>query len=267
MAVRNIIKIDEDLCNGCGDCVTGCPEGALAIVDGKAKLVQESYCDGLGACIGECPTGALIIEQREADDFDEAAVEAHMAAEKDVPLDPASKGEATECTLQGHAARSGRRKPALHTGCPGAAARVFEPRSKLASDGGEPASGASQLGHWPIQLHLINPAAPAYQCADVLIAADCTAFSYGRFHDDWLAGRALIIACPKLDQPTGYTEKLAALFAEAQPASVTVMRMQVPCCTGLVRLAAQARDRAGSTLPIHEVVVGLDGGIISETKC
>lgn len=232
MAIRNIIQIDEAKCDGCGQCVTGCAEGALAIVDGKAKLVRESLCDGLGACIGECPQGALTIEQREADVFDDAAVEAHPA--HSAPQHPGG-------------------------GCPHAASRSFAPKSAETT----PETGAaapSQLAQWPIQLHLIQPTAPYFQDAEVLIAADCAAFACGDFHSRFLAGKTLIIACPKLDNPEGYIEKLRELFTEAKPRSVTVVRMEVPCCKGLLAMVLKAREQAGGATPVHEVVVGIEDG-------
>lgn len=237
--LRKMIVIDEDLCNGCGECITGCVEGALELVDGKAKLVKESYCDGLGACLGDCPTGALTIEEHEVDPFDEAAALAHAAA--------------VEKSAQAL-------KPAVPCGCPGSAARQFQ----APEAGPSGASVPSQLTHWPIQLHLINPAAAQFQEADVLVAADCTAFALGGFHGELLAGRSLIIACPKLDDPSGYIEKLTTLFADAQPTSVTVPRMQVPCCGGLIHMVLEARKAAGSSLPVREIIVGVEGGILSE---
>ena len=250
MAVRNIIRIDESKCNGCGNCITDCAENALAIIDGKARLIRESYCDGLGACLAACPTGALTIERREADEFDEAAVAAAQAAH----ARPAVHAHA-------HAAACPSSAPMHGGGCPGSMSRRF---------GGTPAPvpvstpGAvpSQLTAWPIQLHLVHPLAPQFQGANLLIAADCTAFALGAFHAELLAGRALAIACPKLDDDEGYVEKLAAIFAECNLASVTVARMEVPCCGGLVRLVLDARDRAESSLPVEEVVVGVEGGII-----
>ena len=237
--LRKMIFIDEDKCDGCGQCITGCVEGALALIDGKAKLVKESYCDGLGACLGECPTGALTIEEREVAPFDEEAALAHVAA-----VDQAAQVA----------------KPAAKSACPGSTARQFEAPAAAPSS----ASAPSQLTHWPIQLHLINPAAPQFQNADVLVAADCTAFALGGFHGELLAGRSLVIACPKLDDLKGYMEKLTALFADAQPTSVTVPRMQVPCCSGLIHMVLEARKAAGSTLPVREIVVGVEGNIVSE---
>ena len=230
MALRDIIRIDESKCNGCGQCVTSCVEGALKLVNGKARLTSDTYCDGLGACLGHCPTGALTIEKREAPAFDEAAALAQA----------------------GHAAA------AQAHACPGQAARFFG--QKAASRPAAPA--ASALTHWPVQLKLISPASPAYRCADVLIAADCVAFALGDFHSRLLAGHSLIIACPKLDDWTGYVEKLAGLFRHAQPRSVTVARMEAPCCGGLVKMVLEARRLAQSDLAVKVLTVGVEGGVV-----
>jgi len=235
MPVRNIIRINEDLCDGCGKCITGCAEGALALVDGKARLVKESFCDGLGACIGECPKGALTIERREADEFDESAVAEAM-----------------------HIAPAARPVPRHFPGCPGAAQREFGQRKASVHAGGDLPSA---LTHWPIQLHLIMPDAPAFRNTDILIAASCTAFACGKFHPELLDGRSLIIACPKLDNLTGYVDKLTSLFVDAQPRSVTVARMVVPCCQGLTLLVKQAREMAMSDVPVEEIVIGLEGEV------
>ncbi len=230
MSIRNIIRVNEELCDGCGKCITGCEEGALAIVNGKARLIKESFCDGLGDCIGECPTGALTIERREADAFDEAAAAAAVAA--------------------------ARARAAAPAACPGAAQRIFAPRAPRAQDG---VAAESALTHWPIQLHLIVPDAPVFRNADVLIAASCSAFACGRFHPELLEGRSLIIACPKLDRLDGYLDKLTALFLDAEPRSVTVARMVVPCCNGLTFMVKQAREMASSDVPVDEVIIGLEG--------
>ena len=225
MATRNIITINEEKCVGCGKCVAACHQGALKLVDGKAKLVSEDYCDGLGICVGGCPTGALKVEAREVEDAAPATPEAPFV-------------------------------------CPGLAQRRF---GRPAEKADASAAADSELTHWPIQLKLINPTSPVYQGADVLIAADCTAFSLGVFHGQLLRGRALIIACPKLDDPTGYVEKLTALFAEAKPRSVTVARMSVPCCGGLTRLVLAARDAAGVDTPVRRIVIGVEGEIAEDT--
>jgi Pyruvate/2-oxoacid:ferredoxin oxidoreductase delta subunit len=257
MTLRPIIRIDEAKCDGCGQCVTGCAEGALKIIDGKARLVSDKYCDGLGACIGECPTGALTIEMREADAYDEAAVLAaggdpkglaQTHPNRPVPLHPA------------HAPHAG--------GCPGSMSRQFQAASTPAPApaGGGAAEAPTRLTHWPIQLHLIHPGAPQYQGADVLLAADCAPFAMAGFHEKMLAGRSLIIACPKLDDKSGYMEKLEHLFARAQVKSLTVARMEVPCCGGLLQMVLQARESAGSDAPVRDVVVGVRGDVLSERE-
>ncbi len=254
MPVRNIIRIDEDKCNGCGECITGCVEGALELVDGKAKLMRDSYCDGLGACLGDCPTGALTIEQRDADDFDEEAALAAVAARN------AKEGVAAPKQPE-HACPT---RPGAPGGCPGSAARQFGGAGDTPVAPGAPRP--SRLTHWPVQLHLISPAAPQYQGADVLVAADCVAFAHADFHEKLLAGRSLIIACPKLDDSSGYVEKLTSLFKDAKPTSVTVPRMQVPCCGGLIHMVLEARKAAGSSLPVREVVVGVEGELLEEKE-
>jgi len=244
---RLVIRIDEERCNGCGNCVTGCAEGALAIVNGKAKLVKESLCDGLGACLGACPTGALSLEYREADPFDETAAPGHV--------------ETSVTGVQGTACPSAGSR---NIPCPGSSAFAFHQQPRHRTDHRDAGNGhaPSALGHWPIQLHLIYSMAPQYQGANLLLAADCTAFALGAFHQQLLRGRALAIACPKLDDPEGYLEKLVTLFQQARPATCTVARMEVPCCAGLTRLAVEARDTARSPLTIEEVIVSVRGEIL-----
>lgn len=232
LAVKQRIHIDPEKCTGCGTCVNTCHMGALALIDGKARLVDEHHCDGLGRCIGECPFGAIRFE--------------------DVPADRPE------------------RRPTAHSashagGCPGKRNLVFS--SSPGESTPSPASAVpSALTAWPIQLHLIRPSAPQFQGRDVLIAASCSAFSTGRFHTDLLPGKALIIACPKLDDQTGYLEKLVALFRDAAPASVTIARMSVPCCQGLTRLVLEARHQANSTVPVKEIIVGVEGEFLGQTE-
>ena len=238
MAVRDIVLIDEALCDGCGQCVSACAEGAIRLIDGKARLVKDEYCDGLGACLGECPQGAITIVKRDASDFDEVAVQAHL----------------------GHAAQ-----PALaHApagGCPGALMRQFAAKPAVAT----PAAGApSALRQWPIQLHLVSPTAPYFQGAELLLAADCAAFSCGDFHARFMAGRAIAIACPKLDDPDGYVHKLAAMITESGITGITVVMMQVPCCRGLQRLVEQAIAVAGVAVPVRHVILSLEGEILQQ---
>ena len=325
MATRTVIEIDEELCDGCGQCANGCHEGALRIIDGKARLVGESLCDGLGACIGECPRGALTTVTRDVEEYDErrviehilpkgmATIAAHLdhlsshgqdtwyaqalavLAEKGIAL-PAGEGAAPEAcgcgssattpraTSPAAGARFGslRQVPAdrptprvvdngMSGGCPGSAARTFGPAAGANAD---PASApatrgssggmASKLDHWPVQLHLANPRAPHFRGADLLIAADCTAFACGAFHQALLAGRKLVIACPKLD--TGkeiYVDKIRALIDDAGVASITLAVMEVPCCGGLKRLLDEAMAGATRSVPVSTVVVGIETGSLT----
>ena len=254
---RKIIKIDEEKCTGCGLCVPGCAEEAIKIINGKAKLVSEVFCDGLGACIGECPEGALSIEEREADAFDEKLVHEVLARRKKEE----SSGQKT--------------KPALQTlnvmpfaaggGCPGSAPAVFE-RKRQAASGKAPTGGQpSELTHWPIQLHLVNPAADFFRGRDVVLAADCVAFALGDFHERFLKGKSLAIACPKLDEGLDeYAEKIRRMVDEAGINTLTVVIMQVPCCRGLMQIAQTALKNAARKVPLKAVIVSIRGDVLSE---
>jgi ferredoxin len=238
---RKIIRIDESKCDGCGLCAKACHEGALAIVNGNAKLVSETYCDGLGACIGECPRDAIIIEERDAPAFDETTV-----AKRQKQLKQAAA------------------KPHAHGGCPGSMAREFAPavvRRSAPVDGEPP---PSQLGHWPVQLRLLSPAAPFLHGANLVLCADCVPFAVSDFHARYLTGRTVAVSCPKLDDLDETIERLTAIFAEAQPSRVTVLRMEVPCCGGLVMAAMKAREAAGSSVPMEVHIIGVRGGIVSQ---
>jgi len=237
MALRNIIKIDEEKCNGCGQCIVDCAEAALQIVDGKAKLVKEIYCDGLGACIGGCPTGALTIVQREAEPFDETETEHHVQK--------ARKKEEEPC------------------GCPGTKTVDFSEKTE-ARHGTEEVR--PELSNWPVQLKLVAPNAPFLKDADLLLAADCTAFSAINFHSRFIKGKKLLIACPKLDDAQLYYEKLTEMFKGNAIKSITVARMEVPCCGGLIYLAKEALKASGKDIPLNEVVIGIKGDILSEGK-
>ena len=240
MAIRKIIRIDEEKCDGCGDCVTACAEGAIQLVNGKAKLVSDSYCDGLGACLGECPQGAITVEEREAAAYDEAAVERHLAGMKADRTQPA---------------------PAGHHGCPGAALQTLQrrqaPNTSMAWNAGS--SAQSQLGQWPVQLMLVPPHAPFLKSADILICADCVPFAVPDFHQRYLAGRAVLVGCPKLDDLQHYFEKLQAIFQTAQPKSITVLRMEVPCCGGIGQAAVQARNLTVRNVPLEIHTIGIRG--------
>jgi len=229
--IRKIVEIDRDLCDGCGLCTTACAEGALAL-DGenKAVLVRELYCDGMGVCLDVCPTGALAIVERESQAYDSGAAHEHV----------------------------------LHTRGAEAADKVHTGEEQSPQAGAmKPAK--SELEQWPVQLHLISPAAPFFQDADLLIAADCTAFTRGSFHSDLLRGRKLVVACPKLDDTSPYLDKLTELFKSARPKSVTVALMTVPCCGGLQNLVERALEKAGVDIPLRTVMIGLDGEIVLQT--
>lgn len=237
---RKIVLIDEAKCNGCGACATKCAEGAITIIDGKAKLVSETYCDGLGACLGECPEGAITIVEREADAFDEHAVEQHL---KELKQQAQPKAEPLPC------------------GCPGSSVREIH---RPAGGQRAPAAGGpreSQLSHWPVQLALVPPHAPFLRGADVVLAAHCAPFAYADFHQDFLSDHSLVIACPKLDDADAHLEKLTNIFSVAEPRSVTIVHMEVPCCSGLVYLAQQALKASGKNIPLREVTIGVRGDI------
>ena len=243
--LRKIVKIDPDKCNGCGDCVPSCAEGAITIINGKAVLAAENLCDGLGACLGECPMDAITVEEREADEFDEAAVEKHLAAQgKPAPV---------------HAPQ-----PAAHHhaggGCPGSRAMSFAPAPESSSP--VPAgSQQSQLAQWPVQLHLVSTTAPYFQGTDLLITADCVPVAYAGYHEDFLKGKAVVMGCPKLDDNNFYQQKLTELFTKSDVKSITVLKMEVPCCGGIGVAAQQALAASGKQIPFRIVTIGIKGDI------
>lgn len=241
MPVRKVIRIDDEKCDGCGLCVPACAEGAIQIIDGKARLVSETYCDGLGACLGECPQDAITIEERDAVDFDAAAVERHLKQAAPDLSEPLSQ--------VGHS-------------CPGSALRTMTPRSTVASE--SMTDQHSMLSHWPVQLMLVPPHAPFLRNADILICADCVPFTVPDFHSRYLAGHALLVGCPKLDDLAYYADKLRAVFATAQPASITVLRMEVPCCGGIAEVALQARQQSCPDVPLHVYTIGIQGELLQE---
>lgn len=258
--VRKIVKIDEEKCDGCGLCIPQCKEGALQIIDGKARLVSEVYCDGLGACLGHCPRGAISIIEEEAEQFDERAVEEHLTAARGDKEQKAAKSEDRETDEPNHLF--------LHEGgCPGARAMAFTPKGK-ATDCPRAASETqpeSVLAQWPVQLTLVPVAAPYLQGADLLIAADCVPFAYAGFHQNLLEGKALLIACPKLDDTAPYIQKLARIFAECDPKSITVAHMEVPCCFGLGRVVREALRISGKQIRVRDVTVSIQGKLCEDT--
>lgn len=241
--IRKIIKIDEDKCTGCGLCVSACAEGALQLVDGKARLVKESYCDGLGACLPKCPVDAIEIEEREADAFDEKEVARHLAAAGAPVHAAAAHGH------QGHA-------------CPGSALRQMKRTQPPLATARQEARAASELGHWPVQLMLVPPGAPFLKGADIVVSADCVPFAYPSFHARYLRGRALLVGCPKLDDIEYYAEKLKDIIREAAPRSLTVVRMQVPCCGGIASAVVAARDEVSPEVPVTIETISIEGNVI-----
>jgi NAD-dependent dihydropyrimidine dehydrogenase PreA subunit len=248
--LRKVVRIDEARCDGCGQCITSCAEGAIALVGGKARLVADASCDGLGACLGDCPQGAITVEEREAAAFDEAAVRVHLGRVELAPRVAATYA------------------PRAHAGCPGSAPRELPRRGlPVVADVPAPAAapaprqGGSTLSHWPVQLTLVPPHAPWLAGADLLVAADCVPFAYATFHADFLAGKKLLVGCPKLDDNRAYAAKLADLLGRNQVRSVTVIRMEVPCCGGLSWAAREGLARSGRQVPLRDVVIGVDGAV------
>ncbi|MCB8999463.1 MAG: 4Fe-4S ferredoxin [Bacteroidales bacterium] len=305
--LREIIKIDEEKCNGCAACIPNCHEGALQIVDGKAVLVSDLMCDGLGACLGHCPEGALSIVKMEAEPYNETVVMKEMVSKgKNVVIAHLSHlkehGETeylkegvrylmenkasldfdpAEVTEKVHNLKSNTlafkpvqtaasASPKPHA-CPGSASREFKlnPEANIQPPS-SPSSHShshshSALSHWPVQLHLINPSASYFQNADLLVAADCSAYAAGNFHADFLSNKKLVIACPKLDRGLDtYIEKLIVLINESKVNTITVLRMEVPCCGGLVHLVKNAVDMAGRKVPVKEIVLGIKGEVLGE---
>jgi ferredoxin len=275
---REIIHIDEDKCTGCGLCVPGCPEGALQIIDGKARLISDRFCDGLGACIGECPEGAITVEKREAEPYDERKVmeniikqgpnviKAHLAHLREHNETDLLKQSVEVLKEKKIVVEESINHPSSHFGgCPGSAHRQFSQSDQKDSESVSSGEISSVLTHWPVQLHLISPMAPVFQKADVLLAADCSAFSFGDFHRKFLKGKALIIACPKLDEGQDiYLAKLKVLMDDAKMNTLTVLTMEVPCCRGLLSLAQKASEETTHRVPIKSIVISIQGKILKE---
>ncbi|MFC1976722.1 ATP-binding protein [Chloroflexota bacterium] len=236
--LRKIVKIDEEKCNGCGVCVPSCAEGALQIIDGKAKLISEIYCDGLGACLGECPQGAITIEERPAEDFDEEAVKLRLEKEKHTEEE-------------------------LPCGCSSAMVSQFERQEVTGVAPGEVPSQPSMLSQWPVQLTLVPPTAPFLQGTDLVLAADCVPFAYAGFHQKFLRDHSLLVACPKLDNFDAHLKKLTDILSHSSVKSLTVVHMEVPCCSGIVHMGKQAIQLSGKDIPLEEVTVGVRGDLKS----
>ncbi|MBW1781748.1 MAG: 4Fe-4S binding protein [Deltaproteobacteria bacterium] len=244
--MRKIIEIDDELCDGCGQCVPSCAEGAIEVVDGKAQLVAEKYCDGLGACMGDCPNGALKIVEREAEDFDEEAVEEYLSSQK--TEEPESVPMAC--------------------GCPSSQIQTFVPASSGDKSVAGDARGRtpSTLAHWPVQINLVPPTAPFLKGADLLVAADCVPVSYPDFHRDFLKGKVVMVGCPKFDDVEGYIQKFTEIFKTAGIRTITAVVMEVPCCSGLPMIVKRALEASGKMIPMEQVVISTRGEVIDRKQ-
>jgi ferredoxin len=281
---RKIIKIDEEKCNGCGLCIPNCQEGALQVIDGKARLISDLFCDGLGACIGHCPEGAIEIEEREAEPYNERKVMeilsgkgrntilAHLEHLRD-HNEQGFLNEAISYIKENNIEMSENEMNKQHDlphGCPGAAARDFridteQVENSVKGKVPEPVSTPSELRQWPVQLHLLNPQASYFKNADVVLAADCAAFAMGNFHARYLKGKSLAIACPKLDtNKESYLQKLSSMMKDSKINTLQVVIMEVPCCGGLVQMATTARENAGLKVPIKVSVISVQGEVMEE---
>lgn len=261
--IRDIVRIDENKCDGCGLCVPACAEGAIKIVDGKARLAADNLCDGLGACLGHCPKDAIIIEKRAAAEFDEAAVAQHLAAEGKAlpPQHGHGHGHGGGCPSAQVKSFSPAAAQGHGGGCPSAALRSFAPKEASSTTTEVAGSRPSELRQWPVQMHLVPPTAPFLKNADLLLTADCVPFAYADFHKDYLQGKALLIGCPKLDDGQAYLQKLTAMLQQNDIKSLTVLHMEVPCCSGLVIIARQALAASGKAIPLTTVRIGIQGEI------
>jgi len=251
MAWRQVIHIDEEQCDGCGECVTGCAEGAIAIINGKARLVSEVYCDGMGACLGQCPRGAITMEEREAEAFEQVKTREHLERRK------AKQVAANSLPLASTSPQ-----------CPGSMARSLARQMTVSEPGDGISAGSrpSELTNWPVQLTLVPPSAPYFRQADLLLVADCVPFACADFHRRFLRGKPVIIGCPKLDQAESYVQKLAEIVRMAEPRSLSVVHMEVPCCSGLGRIAQVALGMAESNAPLTDVTVSIGGEVITSVE-
>lgn len=296
---RTVVNINEALCDGCGQCIPNCHEGALQMIDGKARLISDLFCDGLGACIGHCPQGAISMEEREAQPYDEVEVMKQMIhkgnntiiAHLDHLLDHGELGYFSEgvnylqqenfelkvpstkdklikaLNEQGMEKKTEEQAAPMACGCPGSLAREMnkQPVDTKPEENTDPVEVQSELQNWPVQMHLINPAAGYFKDADLLVAADCTAFSLGGFHSSIMKGKKVVIACPKLDDGKDrYIQKFTSLIDDARVNTITAAIMEVPCCSGLIQLLEMARQQAERNVPIKKIVIGVEGNIITE---
>ena len=278
MTKRKIIKIDEKKCNGCGLCIPNCPEGALQVIDGKARLISDLFCDGLGACIGHCPEGAITTEEREAAPYDEKKVMdnivkqgtnvikahlEHLRGHGDTKhFDEALgvlKNKGIENPLEKEPAHAGHGHDHGHSGCPGSKVMDLGQKGKSKKSTKSISEGISQLSNWPVQIKLVPAFAPYLKDADLLIAADCVPFAYADFHEDLLKGKVLLVGCPKLDDAEFYKGKIADVLKENNIKSVTIAHMEVPCCFGLVDIIKEALASSGKKIPLKEITIGIKG--------
>ncbi|MEE8430051.1 MAG: 4Fe-4S binding protein [Candidatus Desulfatibia sp.] len=257
---RKIVEIDEELCDGCGLCIPSCAEGALEIVDGKARIIEDKLCDGLGACLGECPTDAIKIIEREADEFDEEAVHQHLAEQEKAPEEETLACGCPSDSMQSFGAADG---------CPSAGMQTFaEAGANQAA--GLPAAAESEaesaLSHWPVQIMLVPAQAPFLKGADLLVVADCVPIAYPSFHRDFLQGKAVVMGCPKLDDAQHYIDKFAEICKYSGVNSITIPIIEVPCCSGLPIIVKKGMEKAGVKIPIEEIVISTRGKILKRTR-
>lgn len=256
--LRKVVKIDEERCNGCGVCIPSCAEGALQIIDGKARLISEKFCDGLGACLGECPQDAITVEERYAQDFDEELVKEHLAQSG-----AGQQEEELACGCPSSTVTQFPEAASGMAGCPSARVTNLAPSADAAVEAAPTVSQPSALRHWPVQLTLVPPSAPFLQDADLVLAADCVPFAYAGFHQDFLKDHSLLIACPKLDDFQAHLQKLTDVLRRASIKSLTVVHMEVPCCFGIVHMAKEAIRASGKDIPLREVTVGVRGEVLA----
>lgn len=275
--LRKIVSIDETLCNGCGDCVPSCQEGALQIIDGKARLISDLFCDGLGVCIGHCPQGAITIDLREAEPYNETKVMEtivkggtnvikahleHLIDHNEMEYFQEAINFLSANGIENPIKEKSFNNKQVECGCSGAKEISFEAQETTDDEIG---NRKSQLRQWPVQLHLVSPFANYFHNSDLLLAADCCAFAYGDFHKDFMKGKSLAIACPKLDSNQEiYFDKLVAMIKNSNLKSISVLIMQVPCCSGLYHLAAEAIKQSGKDIPIRVVIISVNGQILKE---
>jgi NAD-dependent dihydropyrimidine dehydrogenase PreA subunit len=257
--LRKIVEIDEAKCDGCGLCVPSCEEGAIKVIDGKARLISEVYCDGLGACLGHCPQNAIRVTEREAQAFDEEAVHEHLARQQRVGLP------------HGHASVDHGAPRSASGGCPGSSAQMLNlpvvdnprlARPPLPTPGSNGSDADSRLRNWPIQIHLVPPNAPYFNDADLLVAADCVPFAYADFHDKLLKENPVVVGCPKLDDGQAYVRKLTAILRMSSVRSLNVLRMEVPCCAGMTKIAEAAVADSGRDVPVDSTIISLRGEVV-----